>query len=242
MSTMTMMRPRVIPFRWDGHGLDIRAHITQDGVVFFFTTDVCTALEVQVEWERDPDTDLIVHKWPVPTSTVEGLNDGEQPAELCTVHSVRRLISNNPGYMSGEFSTWFEELLEQLDTATIEAALETHLPASEYLPVAGGVSFTVARTARILSGDPVIQIGQTALFEQLRQFGWVERVAGWWRAGQVPVRNGWCVVQPRRIPGRKDMYPQIRLTRAGVLELHRLLGGVAEVTFDAPPALTLVEL
>ena len=235
----TLVRPRTIPFRWDGHGIDIRAHITDTGQVLFFAADVCRAIELTPDLEAGLWADDIVERWPVRTTTVQGLVDNTgQAVDVCTADAVRHLVADHPNYMTGDFLTWFDELLEQFDTATIETALEVHLPASETLPIAGGITYSIAAAAKILTRDPILRVGQTALFETLRGFGWIDRVAGWWRAGPIPVRNGWCVVQPRRVPGHRDLYPQIRLTRAGLTELHRLMGGIADIDLT----LTLVEL
>lgn len=239
----TMTRPRTIPFRWDGHGIDIRAHITDAGQVYFFAGDVGRAIELTPQLEAGQWADEVVERWPARTITIPGLvDDTGHLVDVCTAAEVRHLAVDNPNYMTGDFLTWFDELLEQLDTATIEAALETRPPATETLPIAGGVTYSIATAAKILSRDPAIQVGQTALFETLRSLGWTDRVAGWWRAGQIPVRNGWCVIQPRRVPGHRDLYPQIRLTRQGLTELHKLMGGIADIDLAAGPALTLVEL
>lgn len=240
-----MVRPTVIPFRWMGYGVDVRAALIDDARLLFFAQDVCTTLEIPTRWESDPlDPERIVTRYPVPTiAHVDVLGDDGMPAGLLDQVSVHRLADNHPSHLTAEFLAWLDEQVAEFDRPQIERILDARTPpASEVLPVAGGISYTVARAAHILTGDPALQLGQQSLFEAMRLHGWIDRVDGWWRCAKDPVREGWLVIQPRRVPRHKDMYPQIRITRAGVTELHRILGGVATLTLDAPPALTLVDI
>ena len=56
------------------------------------------------------------------------------------------------------------------------------------------------------------------------------------------IAGGWLVLNDVYSPRSKIAYNKIRVTRDGILQLQRMLGGVAEIDFDAPAIPTLVEI
>lgn len=238
-------RPALVPFRWEGHGLDIRAHVTTDGDLYLVAADVCEALEIDVDVESDPITAQLMHRWPGKTY-IPGtfIDDDTGPrtifTEFYTTQEALALAGNHPSHLTADFTKWLAEISAQLNTSVLERIVDdTNRPESPY----AAANYSVARAARMLSRDPALDYGQTSLFETMsRHLNWTERVDGIWVPRPEPVKAGYLFQQARRVPGRKQLYPQVRITRAGLLELHRRLGGVATLTLDDTPPLTLVEI
>jgi hypothetical protein len=241
---ITMARPTLIPFRWDGHGLDIRMHITQR-TLLVHGGDVCTALEIEVTEETDERTGKVLRRWPGTPATAgevgELVDDAGQVVVFYSPTQVRAIATDNPSHLTGGFLGWFDEILAQLDTSRIEAILDdVQRPPSPY----ASKNYSVARAASILSRDPALQYGQTSLFETMRRaLGWIHRHPdGAWRPSDEAVKAGWLFVQPRSIPGPRASYPQVRVTEAGLTELHTRLGGLANLNLDDQTAVPLMEI
>lgn len=138
---------------------------------------------------------------------------------------------------------------DQCDRADMaEAKVAELAPAAaawETLASAEG-DYSVGDSAKILSRDPAIKIGQNRLFKFMGAEGWLFRGRGdnAWRVSQRAIerlvaseipqthyhpRTGELIVDP----------PQVRVTAKGLRELHRLLGGaqapVAELTTGGAP-------
>ncbi|WP_328344932.1 phage antirepressor KilAC domain-containing protein [Micromonospora sp. NBC_00421] len=122
-----------------------------------------------------------------------------------------------------------------------ESKLAIAAPKAEHWDVLASADgdFSVADTAKILSRDPNIKLGQGRLFTVLFQLGWLyrQRADGRWRVYQQHIdakrlselpsshyhpRTGELVLDP----------PQVRVTAKGVAELHRHLGGTGTPRID----------
>lgn len=237
-----MTRPMVTPFRWAGHGIDVRGIVTENGPLFL-AKDICEALEIEVEYESIPHSypEQLVFKYPGKSITFETLGGAADSRfdQVYEVGEVFRVAYNNVTYVTDDFLFWFTEqvaLLEQLD---VDAFTD---PEPGKSALANGATFSIARAARVLSGDPVISLGQQSLFEAMKNFGWISRDHETWIPADSELRAGHLVRHKQRVPGRKELYNQIRITHDGLVALHARLGGLARLNLDAPPDLTLVEI
>jgi len=102
--------------------------------------------------------------------------------------------------------------------------------------------FTVTAAAQILCRDPYIRIGRVALLEFLVSLGWVRSERDAFVPAPSVIDGGWLILNDVYSPRSKIAYNKIRVTREGILQLQRMLGGVAEIDFDAPAIPTLVEI
>lgn len=101
--------------------------------------------------------------------------------------------------------------------------------------------YEVADAAKVLSRDPNIQIGRGRLFSFMAAEGWIYRNASTsrWKAYQTQVDRGRLVEklgkpflhEPTGQMRLSD--PTIRITPKGLAELHRRLGGSAELALVA---------
>jgi hypothetical protein len=142
-----------------------------------------------------------------------------------------------------DFSEWFDEQLHNHGGDRLEQLSEalTHEEPGRAELLAGR-TYSVARAAVMLSRDPAIDYGQKALFETLASYmNWIQRVDGIWVPTREVLRAGY-LVRHNVVAGPRKAYPQIRITRAGLEVLHARFGGIAALTFDTPPPLTLLEL
>lgn len=236
--------PRVTPFRWPDFGLDLRAIVRDDGSMLFLAFDVCAALDIVVPFEFDGS-------WPEPNKTffypgttlrcATGGGYAERDVDdVYETAEVRRLALNNPEWFTEQFLDWLYEL-EHPAGGTVNVALFRD-PEPAIAEIAAGRTYSVARAARLLSRDPVISLGQHSLFDAMQAHGWISRDREIWIPNDDQLRNGHLVRQRQRVKGRKELYPQIRITRDGLQGLHRLLGGVATLAVDDGPDLALVDL
>jgi hypothetical protein len=240
-----MLRPVMIPWRWTGHGLDIRTCIT-DGQTLFLADDICKALDLVVDVEHDTFMDVDIRTYPAPTVEVDGLVDeNQQPRQFFTTAIVYALADERPMYIAddhGEFIEWIDELLNTVLTEDrLEQVVDAALP--EEPGRAAGESYSVAKAAKILSRDPALDYGQQTLFAALQDsLGWITREAGVWVPSKASLQNGYLVRMTRRWPGQTELYRQVRLTPDGLKHLHERLGGVAALNLDAPVQPTLIEV
>lgn len=233
-------RLALVPFRWDGHGLDLRTKVAATGLLVH-AQDLCTALEIDVPVESDPKSGALLARYPgLPIALAGYVDDDGMPVAFYTAEQTRTVARDNPSHLTAGFLMWFDELTDQLDTATVEAIIAdvVHRPSPH-----ADTNYSVARAASILSRDPALDYGQTALFETMRRaLGWLDRVDGIWQPRPEPLETGWLFKQHTAVPGRRSLYPQVRVTKAGLLELHKRLGGIATLTLDDTPAPTLLEI
>ncbi|RZT59354.1 phage antirepressor protein KilAC domain-containing protein [Microcella alkaliphila] len=197
-------RTVVVPFRWTGHGIDIRAVLTDgDSEPRFVGPDIYTALEL-IDDNRD----------------------------LLTVAEVVALVNRFPNEQRLEFLVWFDEIRQELVDGVFYAIV-TRTPFGRG-PVDDG-HHSISEAADILSRDPVIRVSRDELFRDLlRDYGWTMRepITGAWIPTDRATNAGWLARDQTR--GRTDRiaYPQVRVTRAGLEELHRRLGGIAALHVD----------
>jgi hypothetical protein len=143
-----------------------------------------------------------------------------------------------------DFGDWFDSILVDHGGDRLEALADALTPAEPgRADLQAGRTFSVTRAARILSGDPALNYGQEALFETLSGYmGWIHRVQGIWTPSAEVLKAGWLVRHQVRVGVRKTLYPQVRITHSGLTLLHQRLGGIAALTLDAAPPLTLLEI
>lgn len=240
-----MVRPKVASFRWVGFGVDLRVVATDAGPLFV-ARDVCAALDIEVPEESDHGRwgERLLRRYPGHTTHVALEGDFHHPDfdDVYTLDDLVAVAHDNPSWATAIFLNFIDgittpEALEEVKAADPEPALKE---------LAAGLTYSVARAARILSRDPVIVLGQQSLFEAMRGFGWIARDHEIWVPADEQLRAGHLVRHRQRVggwaPKQKIIYPQIRITRSGLEQLHKRLGGIATLTLDEAPDLTLVEL
>lgn len=94
--------------------------------------------------------------------------------------------------------------------------------------------YDVASAAQILSRDSAIKTGRGRLFAYLANAQWIYRKNSHWAPYQAQVDNGRLMVLPQSHyhPRSGELVldpPQIRITVKGLTELHKRLGGIADV-------------
>jgi hypothetical protein len=240
-----MVRTPIVPFRWVDHGRDVRAYLGGD-VPLFMASDIYAALEIPLE--RGDYDQLLGRKsllFPFPTATVDDIHDIDgAPTAFFTVDQVRELAADQPMYTALDFSDWFDTLLvdnggEHLD-ATRYAIADSE---PGRIDLQAGRTFSIRRAALMLSRDPALDYGEKSLFAALSEYmHWIHREGGIWVPTEEVLRAGHLVRHPRIVGPRKTLYPQIRVTPSGLKTLHQRFGGVATLSLETPPALTLLEL
>ena len=135
-----------------------------------------------------------------------------------------------------DFLTWLRATLPELINDDV-------LDQAQYIPGFIG-SHPVRVAARILSDDPTISIGRTALFAHMHHHGWIDRTNDHWTITTRARRNGWLTIRDVILPTvatARRTYPQIYITPAGLTELRRTLGALHPTPADTPPAITLFD-
>jgi hypothetical protein len=239
-----MTRPVLIPFRWVGTRLDIRAHLTGDEPLFV-ADDVCAALELFVDFEHREETfNLKVKIYPADTVLLPGADDPDgQPTRFFTAATVRNLGDERPMYAPDNgFLDWFEETFF---TRPIEQL--ANLDPRDVPDMLRGESYSVRDSARILDRDPVLRnlgLGQTVLFNTLASdpFNWIRREEDHWEPNDEALAAGYLIRHRVRVPARHELYPQVRLTRPGLDRVHEQLGGVAELHITSAELEPLMEI
>jgi hypothetical protein len=247
-----MTRPEVFPFRflgdrWNPVTLDLRVVVTEDGPVFF-ADDVCAALSVEVPTVRflEPISGMfhIRRSYTVLPSFLEDLVDADgEPIPVYSSDQVHDVADRRPYSFTVAFLGWFDHLVTQFQVDVVDVAPdEPNLAAKALHEFAAGQTFSVARAAVLLRRDPLIDLGRDALFQRMRELGWLSRDHETWIPATAQLQAGHLIRHRQRVRGRKDVYPQVRITRTGLETLHKALGGVADLDLDNASALTLVEL
>ena len=239
-----MERPTILPYRWPGHALDVRAHLST-GVALFNAADVCEALRIgleQADIQEYVDRVLLTNTfYPLPTTRVPGtVEDDGSPSEYFTADQVRELAQDAPEPPRDEFLAWFAESFGDLAGERLEQALDAALP--EEPGRRQPLNVDVATAARILSRDPALEYGRDSLFAAMHSKRWIRRDTGIWVPSRIALRAGYLMRDRVRVPGQKDWYPQIRITNVGLLQLHFLLGGTNDLVLDEHTTPTLVGL
>ncbi|WP_328632078.1 phage antirepressor KilAC domain-containing protein [Streptomyces sp. NBC_00356] len=102
--------------------------------------------------------------------------------------------------------------------------------------------FAVADAAKILSRDPSIKTGRNRLFGMLHELGWayVQNADHRYRANQYAIERRWLSELPQSHyhPRTGELVldaPQLRVTVKGLNELHKRLGGTAQLSLPTVP-------
>lgn len=108
----------------------------------------------------------------------------------------------------------------------------------ETMAAAGG-DYSVAEAAKVLSRDPDIRIGRNRLFTYMHQLGWLFRTRGHrahWEASQHKALDTGRLVHKISRPFLNERTgemetppPTVRITHKGLHELHKHLGGSADI-------------
>ena len=233
---MAMETLRVIPWRWLGHGVSMRA-VAIGGDWCFFVDDVRSAFGPLVDWDSAAVT------------TVAGLPGDDDQQDLIAGDEVARVVEAVPmamrtpaldsvaGWFAAELREWRADH-DHLVAIASDVDADPGRTAPE--------QYTVATAARILSRDPGIgDLGRDRLYAVLEAIGWATRAADDRWSPTPEVRSmGWLTSRPTRIKdhgGRPGVvYYQPIVTGAGLAELHRQLGGMRPLVVD--PAVDLEPL
>lgn len=232
----TMTRPVCIPFRWVGTRLDVRAYLAGDEA-FFNADDICAALEFFVDEQSDAGN--IVKTYPAEAELVDGIQDPSGfPTRFFTAATVRTLAEERLAFApENGFLDWFDD---QFFGRPLEDLAD--LTPRDVPDVLHGESFSVKEAASILSRDPQLEYGERRLFAALQApVGWIAREAGIWMPTSAAIVSGHLIRHRVRVPGHKSLYPQVRITPAGLVALQEALGGHANLVVDMPDQLPLLE-
>lgn len=248
--TGQLLERQVIPFRWVGHRLDIRV-VRQEGAdPVFAAHDIEVALGL-----LDPaDANAIEHSVAGQADqAMAGLRDlpwfragvhtaSGEPMPLYAIDTVIRLARAEPTSAAAMFIPWFHELVDML---TLEQLADDDIAPSAdevHETLTDDTVWTIAEAGRILAADPALRAyGRDTLFQALRrQLGWIARDAGVWVPSGMAEADGYLQRyrirdETSRVEQRRVTYPQIRVTTTGLRELHRLLGGIAELALPGTP-------
>lgn len=135
------------------------------------------------------------------------------------------------------------EIAKAERAARIEAesrARELAVPASAWNELAEAAGdYSVSDAAKVLSRDPVINLGERKLFKYLAGIGWVFKRDGRWKAYQSQLDTGRLAEKlgkPFWHEGRGELVngePTVRITPKGMAELHKRLGGTGQLALVA---------
>lgn len=251
-----LLERQVIPFRWVGHRLDIRA-VRQEGVdPVFAAHDVEVALGLMEPADALAIEHSIAHHADQAMSELRDLalwRAGVHTASgelmpLYAIDTVIRLARAEPTASAARFIPWFHELVDMLTLEDLTDDDVAPAPHEVAEVLAADSVWTIAEAARILAADPALRaFGRDTLFQALRRtLGWIARDAGVWVPSASAEFDGYLQRyrvrdETRRVDSGRVTYPQIRVTTSGLRELHRLLGGVAELALPAEPQPNLLE-
>lgn len=214
-------RPAIIPLRWRGHGVDICA-VIRDGKVAFIARDIFEALGRDAgAFAEDPSH---FGERPLRAHSTAVAWDRATIGEIFAVIEETPLVADLFRFLDeqlAEFSQW------GIDAIATSAAPSTPRPLDEPTEP---THYSVAQTASILSRDPVVNTSQSELFAWLHTHGWITKTAGHWTPARELVLIGHLTVVDAKIRGRKELYPQVCITVAGIHALHQHHGGIADLT------------
>jgi len=222
----------IIPFRWVGHHVDICA-VHTEFEVRFIARDILDAVGL--------DVDATLGAQP----SHEGFLEEHADATAWTLDEIRTVldpIASTP--LARELMTWLAARAAEVDAMrhmqheapqrppvllpTVDpAAVPDTVPA-----VDEPRTWSVAQTARILSRDPSIQIGQQGLFDWLHVHAWIDKRGEVWIPNRDVVFIGYLTRLDRKIPGHHDLYPQVLITELGIQALHQRMGGTADLDLN----------
>jgi hypothetical protein len=205
----------LLPIRWQGHHVDVCA-VLEDHHVRWIARDVLEAVTGDAgDFAGDPGH----------TPAAQHLT-----AAAYSIDTIRGLLAD---------TDTARDLLRFLVNRENAIAAFGHMNLARYASEPAhydGPVYAIATAARILGADTSIGIGATALFQWLLDAEWIYRSGDQYKPADLSVTAGRLVVVPRRIPTRRDAYPQVVLTAAGLAELHQLLGGTDPSVLEQEPA------
>ncbi len=236
--------PAIVPLRWIGRGVDVRVCITDEILVYGF--DALAALGIF--------TDTINRHRSYPLAAVgllpagvkfrdDVVDESRSSTPLYTIDRLEQIAQRNhtdPNLVD-ELFAWLR--------AAVDALLNPPpaQPSTEVAedPGAEPATYSLRRAAVILSRDPALTYGQQTLLDAISALGWTARELGIWVPAPKPLDEGWLVRHRIRVGYERReervLCPQIRITQAGLQELHTRLGGVSTLAIDEQPAPTLLD-
>lgn len=158
-------------------------------------------------------------------------------------HEVLPSIRKHGGYLAGQERMSPEEMLQAsmrwLESRIAEQRKRAELAESQVRQLepkaralddftSGKDTYSVSESAKLLVNSG-IHIGPSGLFDMLDTLGWVYRRDGHWVAKQNRIDEGHLVMRAYKSHGthtngsRFDYAPQVRVTRKGLVLLHRRL-------------------
>ena len=131
-----------------------------------------------------------------------------------------------------------EERARRAEVEERNRVIEPAARSWETMAAAGG-DYSVAEAAKVLSRDPAIRIGRNRLFAFMHQLGWLFRTRGHrahWEASQHKALDTGRLVHKISRPFLNERTgemetppPTVRITHKGLHELHKHLGGSADI-------------
>ena len=131
-----------------------------------------------------------------------------------------------------------EERARRAEVEERNRVIEPAARSWETMAAAGG-DYSVAEAAKVLSRDPDIRIGRNRLFAYMHQLGWLFRTRGHrahWEASQHKALDTGRLVHKISRPFLNERTgemetppPTVRITHKGLHELHKHLGGSADI-------------
>lgn len=216
--SIPLERPAMLVFRWQGHHVDVVAIQHPTGLEFI-ARDILAALGHELgDYETDPDQTV-----PLAARAAARTWNAD------TIAGNFKPIADQP--LVRDFLRWIlkqSAVFDTIDTPAIPA------PAADAEPE----PFSVADAAKTLSRDPSISIGRDALFEWMREHGWIARDDNHWKPARDLLLLGYLAVLDRIVPA-KGLYRQICITDTGMAALHHRLGGTAALDLHRTDTPTL---
>jgi hypothetical protein len=154
--------------------------------------------------------------------------------------AVRALAAERP-----DFLDWVDESLARITAGRIANRLpSTSRSPRDVEPIVDvrAETFSIATASNLLNRDPILNFGRESLFAEIRQLGWVKTELSIWIPTDHALAAGWLLRNQIWDRHKKVSYNQVRITRVGLLELHRRVGGVVPPDLDAPATPTLIEV
>ncbi|MFN4000905.1 phage antirepressor KilAC domain-containing protein [Microcella sp.] len=248
MAATMIQTPVIVPLRWLGRGQDVRVTITHNHQVLVYAFDVFRALDVFTDTiERHSAYPLAaIGVLPAGVNFLDHVVDESHSATLFyPLHRIQQIVRHSPAdpTLVDELLTWLGDAIADLIAPPVRRLPERN--SSEPQAPAEPSTFSIGRAARILSRDPALTYGQQTLFDAMSRFGWIARELGIWVPAEQTIAEGWLVRHQVRLGYEKRservLYPQIRITSAGLTELHTRLGGIATLNLEEQPTLTILD-
>lgn len=244
MVATMLMTPAIVPLRWIGRGVDVRVCLIDEVLVYGF--DVFAALGIFTDTMHRHRSYPLAAVGMLPAGVKfrdDVVDESRSSTPLYTIDRLEQIARRNytdPNLVD-ELFAWLRSAVDALLNPP-PASLEEPTPRADVIPPA---TYSLRLAAIILSRDPALTYSQKTLFSVISAFGWTARELGIWVPAAKPMEEGWLVRHRIRVGYERReervLCPQIRITQAGLQELHSRLGGVATLAIDEQPALTLLD-